>query len=455
MRIVIVGAGVVGFHLAEQLTEEGHDISVVDSDPELVARLDEKLDVLAVSGDAETPSILKRAGVEGAALVVAVTDRDGTNIVVSLIARKLGAEKRIVRVRNSEFTEAGGVLSKEDLGADVVINSIDTTAHLLTRLVRNPGATDYARFAEGDLSLWGFTISEKSPLNGIRLKGLPSLSENLHALIAGISRHDGTYVIPDGDTELHSGDNIYVFIHRGSTKEFRALAGPERHRVTRLLISGASQLAIDVALRLESRVKSITLIEPDRELAESASRQLKKTLVLCGEVGDPDLCKEYSFGDVDYYLALDDNDETNLMNAMLLKKEGVEQIAILAQEPRYLPILRSLDLGVIVNPRLLTVSAILRHIRRGSIFQVSRLGESGAEAREYAIVKNSPMIGRDLKSITFPTGTILGAIYRKDQYMIPTGDSVLEADDHVVIFALPSAMDSVEKLFSKRKLFSK
>jgi len=291
MRIVIVGAGVVGFHLAEQLTDEGHDVSVVDNDVDLVQRLDEKLDVLAVAGDAATPSVLMRANVEGASLVVAVTDRDSTNVVVSLIARKLGAEKRIVRVRNSEFTDEDGVLSIEDLGADVLINSLDITAHLLTRLVRNPGSTDFARFADGDLSLWGYTISPESRLDGIQLKELREKSDDLHALVAGIARPDGSFVIPGGETELHAGDNIYVFIHRKTTKQFRERAGPERQRVSRLLISGASQLAIDVALRLESRVKNITLIESDRELAEHASKKLKKTLVLCGEVGDPDLCK--------------------------------------------------------------------------------------------------------------------------------------------------------------------
>ncbi|MEM7262125.1 MAG: Trk system potassium transporter TrkA [Planctomycetota bacterium] len=453
MRVVIIGAGVVGYHLAEQLSGEGHEISVVDSDPALVRRLDDRFDVLAVAGDASSPAVLQRAGVENAALVVAVTNRDETNVLVSLIARKLGAKKRVVRMRNTELGKAGGVLDLEDLGADVLVNPVSTTAQLLERLVRSPAATDFAQFADGDLLLVGFVLSAESPLNGIKLKDFREKADDLHALVAGVRRKDATFVIPRGDDTLSAGDNLYVFIHRKTIKRFRELVDPGQRPVERLLISGASQLGVEVARRLENRIKNVTLVDPSTEAAEAASLLLKKTVVLRGEVGDPDFCREYDLGSVDYHLALADEDETNLLNAMLLDKEGARQTAILAQEPRYLPVLNSLDLGVTINPRLLTVSSILRHIRRGRIFQVTRVGESGAEAREYAVEKKSPMVGKALKDIDFPGGTILGAIYRGDQYMIPNGDSVLDVDDHVIIFALPHAMASVEKLFSKRRLF--
>lgn len=455
MRVVIVGAGVVGFHLAEQLSNEGHDVSVVDSDPDLVRVLDEKLDLLAIAGDAATPSVLLQAGVRGADLVVAVTDRDNTNIVVSLIARRLGAKKRIVRVRAAEFSSEDALLQPEDIGADVVINPIETTANLLTRLVRNPGATDVAEFADGDLLLWGFTVSANSALVGLKLRDLRDHANEIHALVVAIARPDGSLVIPTGEDQIGAGDNLYVFIHRTAVKEFRRLVTPDQGPVERLVIAGASQLGLEVARRLEGRIKTIMIVDTDRRCAELASEQVTKSMVLCGDVGDADFCNEYDLGAVDYFLALADDDQTNLMNSMLMHKQGVQRIAVLTQHPRFIPVLRSIGLGVVINPRLLTVSATLLHIRKGRVLQLSKVGETGAEAREYEVASNSALVGKALKDLTLPRGVIIGAIFRKDQYTIPTGQSVIEDGDHVVIFALPEAIDSAEKLFSRRKFFGR
>lgn len=455
MRVVIVGAGVVGFHLADQLSREGHDVSVVDADPALVRTLDEKLDLLAIAGDAATPSVLLDAGVKNADLVVAVTDRDTTNIVVSLIARRLGAKKRIVRVRTTEFSSEGALLDREDIGADMIINPIDTTASMLTRLVRNPGATDVAEFADGDLLLWGFVVSPNSTLVGIKLKELRQHAEETHALIVAIARPDGSLVVPTGEDEIGAGDNIYVFIHRKATKGFRRLVNPDERSVERVVIAGASQLSIELARRLEGRVKKIVIVEPDRQLAEAASEQVTKSTVLCGDIGDTDFIHEYDMQGVDYFLALADDDQTNLMNSMLMHKQGVPRIAVLTQHPRFIPVLRSLGLGVVVNPRLLTVSAILLHIRRGSVLKLSQVGESGAEAREYEVTEGSALAGKALKDLTLPRGVIIGAIFRNHQYTIPTGNSVPEVGDHVIIFALPEAIEATERLFSKKRFFGK
>ncbi|MEE8143452.1 MAG: Trk system potassium transporter TrkA [Planctomycetota bacterium] len=456
MRIVLVGAGVVGFHLAQQLSGEGHDISVVDSEPGLVRLIDEKMDVLAIAGDASTPSVLRRAGVAEADLVIAVTNLDATNLVVSLLARKMGAKKSIVRVRNSEYTGSNAVLTEEDLGTDLLVNPIETTAKVLERLVRNPGATDVAEFAGGDLLLWGFILASSSPLVGVPLKELRrSYGPQLDALIVAIARPDGTLVIPGGNDVLLAGDNIYVFIRRQATGEFRRLVSPGEKRVTQLVIAGASQLGIEVARRLEGRGRNLILVDPDRDAAERASEKLGRTVVLCGDIVDPYFCQEYNLHSADYFLALADDDQTNLMNGLMVRKEGVRRMAVLAQHPQYLPVLRSLDVGVVVTPRLLTVSAILGHIRRGRILQVSRVGESGAEAREYIATQASPLVGKPLKDVGMPRGAIIGAVFRKETFMIPGGDTTIQAGDHVIIFALPEAMGTIESLFAKRKLFQK
>jgi trk system potassium uptake protein TrkA len=450
MRIILVGAGVVGSHLAERLSLEGHDISVIDASPELVRRIDERLDVLAIPGDASIPSVLARAGAADADLVIAVTDRDNTNIVVSLLARKLGARKVVVRLRNPELSAPDSPLTREEMGADFVINPIATTADLLERLIGNPGAFDAAEFADGELLLWGYEVSPQSALAGLALRDLRErLQGSLRALIVAISRPDGELVIPGGGDELRAGDRIYVFIQRRALEEFRALVHPEDEPVRRVVIDGCTRLGIEVAQRIEARIRSVVLIDRDRERAEEASVAVSRALVLHGDAVDPGFLRENNLAATDYYLALSEDDQTNLMHALLMRKLGVRRVVVQAQEPAYLPILDTLDIGVVVTPRLLTVNAILRHIRRGRVLQVSQIGETGAEAREYLVGAGSPLVGRRIRDLRLPRGVLVGAIQRLEEVLIPSGDTAIGAEDHIVIFALPAAIGAVEKLFAR------
>ena len=452
MRIILIGAGVVGFHLAQRLSVEGHDISVIDADPNLVRRIDEKMNVLAVLGDASSPSVLRKAGAEGADLVIAVTDRDNTNLVCSKIARKMGARKIVVRLRNRELSAPDSILSPDEFGADFMINSVATTADLLERIIRNPGAFDVAEFAAGDLLLWGYEVSEESPLCGLKLRMLKEqYSNSLHALIVAIVRPAGELVIPGGDDELRARDRIYVFLHRKSLGAFRDLVHPEEERVEHVVIEGCTQLGIELAQRIESRIRCVTLIDRDRERAEKASQRVSKALVLCGDAVDPDFVSDNNLSDADFYLSLTDDDQTHLMHALLIRKLGVRRVVVQAQEPVYLPILNTLDIGVAVTPRLLTVNAILRHIRRGRVLQVSQIGESGAEAREYLVTAESALVGKALFELKLPRGSIVGAIQRAESVVIPSGETTIQKDDHVVIFALPEAVASIEKLFAKKR----
>lgn len=456
MRIVVVGAGVVGFHLAEELSGEGHDISVVDSSPELIRKINEKMDVLAVAGDASLPSVLEKAGSVDADLVVAVTDRDTTNVLVSIIARNMGAKKCLVRVRNAEFAGRSKYLTTEDIGADLIINTIDITAERIERLVRNPGATDVSEFADGDLFLWGFIVADDSPMVGMKLRDLREQYGSIEALIVAIYRDDGSIVIPRGEDALLAGDNIYVFIRRKATGAFRRLVHPAEERAQKVVISGATPLGIEVARRLEGRVRKLVLVDDKRERAEAASEQLSRTSILCGDVSDPNFAQEYSLENPDFFLALTRDDQTNLMHGLLAKrKEGAKRSGVLAQQPHYLEVLKQLGADIVVNPRIQTVNEILTRIRRGRILHVTRIGETGAEAREYVATKGCPIVGKPLKEVGMPRGAIMSAIIRQDAFEIPGGASIVEPGDQVVILALPEAEGKVDKLFSKRKLFQR
>jgi len=452
MRIIIVGAGVVGYHLAERLSVEGHDISVIDASPELVRRIDERMNVLAVQGDASLPSILRKAGAEGADLVIAVTDRDNTNLVVSLLARKLGAKRVVVRLRNSELSGREALLSREELGADFIINPVTTTSDLLERLIRNPGAFDAAEFADGELLLWGFELSPRSHLAGLKLHELKErYRKSVHALIVAIARPDGDLVIPRGDDDLRAGDHIYVFIPRTALAEFRELVHPEEERIEKVVIEGCTRLGVELAQRIEGTIRSVVLVDRDRDRAEKASESVARALVLCGDAVDPSFLRANNIADSDFFLALSEDDQTNLMHALLMRKHGVRRVVVQAQEPAYLPILDTLDIGVVVTPRLLTVNAILRYIRRGRVLQVSQIGETGAEAREYLVTAGSSTVGKSVRELKVPRGALVGAIQRNETVFIPSGDSTIQPDDHVVIFALPNAIAAVERLFARRR----
>jgi len=449
MRIIIVGAGVVGYHLAERLSVEGHDISVVDARPELVRRIDEKMNVLAIAGNASTPTVLQRAKAENADLVIAVTNHDNTNLVVSLLAHRMGARKVVLRLRDDELSAPDSILPPADIGADFVINPIATTADLLERLVKNPGALDVAEFADGKLLLWGYEISRESTLCGKSLRDLHL--EHGKFLIVAIARPNGTLVIPRGDDELRAHDHVYAFIQRKDYSAFRDLVHPEKEPVERVVIEGCTRLGVALARRLETRFRSVVMVDKDLERAEAASESLDKALVLHGDIADPDFTEQNNIGNADFYLALTGDDQTNLMHALLIQKLGVHRIAVQAQEPAYLPVLNTLDLGVVVTPRLLTVNAILRHIRRGRVLQVSQIGESGAEAREYLIGESSEVAGRTVKEISMPKGSLVGSILRSDLVVTPRGDTPILPGDHVIIFALPEAVSKVEKLFSRKR----
>jgi trk system potassium uptake protein TrkA len=242
-----------------------------------------------------------------------------------------------------------------------------------------------------------------------------------------------------------------VFLPRNKTAEFRAIAHPEVEKVEQVFIVGATRLGMEVAKRLESDIKSVVLVEKDRKLAEKASEELKKTLVLHGNITDSDFVTENRIGDADYFLSLENEDAENLTNAMLVNKLGVRRILFRSEQDQFQPVLQQAAVGEAVNPRRTTVSSILRGIRRGRVVAVSQVGESGAEAREYEVTADQAVCGKKIKDLHLPKDSIIGAIQRDDEIFTAGGDSVIQEGDHVIIFALPAAVDAIEKVFTRRR----
>ncbi|MBN1947376.1 MAG: Trk system potassium transporter TrkA [Bradymonadales bacterium] len=452
MKILIVGAGVVGESLADQLSSEGHQVAVIDQDRRKVQELEDKLDVLAVRGNAGMPSVLKSAGIQNTDMVIAVTDVDEINLVVGMFAARMGVTHRIVRIRNREYTGADSVLPLKDLGIDHVINPEPTIVNALTRMIEIPGAIDFGALAGGQVLLLGFLITADSPAAGRSMAELRKVGEADGFLVLNIHRGEKV-IVPKGSDTVEPGDKVHLVV---STETLPFLL-PLIHRtvdpIKQVIIAGGSRIGVTLAEAIEPKVDRVFLIEPDSEQAEEIAERLERTIVLQGDATDLDLLKEASLERCDLFCAVSDDDQLNMLAALLAKKHSKTRAAVLVHQPEYLAVMQSLGVEIIVNPRLVTVGEILMHVRRGHIHSVTRLADSLAEIIEMEATEGSPALRAKLRDLHFPANALVGAIVREGSLMIPDGNTQIAAGDTVLVYALPDAIPRVEKLFARRRFF--
>jgi len=452
MNILVVGAGVVGESLAEQLSIEGHRVSMIDRDRHKIKKLGEKLDVLTVHGNAGMPSVLNRAGIRDAQMVIAVTDIDEVNLVVGMLASKMGVKHRIVRIRNQEYLENDCVIPLHELGIDHVINPDPAIVNALARMIEIPGSSDFATLAGGQVLMLGFDIAGDSPLVGRTMAELREVGKLDAFLILYITRGDDV-LVPKGQDKIEPGDNIHLLVS-SRTVEFVA---PFIHKTPRkmdhVIIAGASRVGLQLAEQVQGKVEKVFLIEPDGESAYEAGERLTDTTVLKGDETDLDVLEEAALDECDLFCAVSDDDQRNMMSALLAKKHSTTAAAVLVHQPEYVPVMDSLGIEIVLNPRLVTVGEILMHVRRGHIHSVTRLAESRAELLEMEAPEKSPAVKKKLRELDFPSNALLGAIVRDGKMQIPTGNTQVKPGDTVVVFALPDAIPKIEKLFSRRRWF--
>jgi len=450
MNILIVGAGVVGEALAEQLSLEGHQVAIVDRDRRKTRELGDKLDVLTVCGNAGMPSILKRAGIRSAEMVIAVTDVDEVNLVVGMLAARFNVKHRVVRIRNNEFVQDDGLISLKDLGIDHIINPDPTIVDALVRMIEIPGSHSIATLAGGQVLMLGFDIAPDSPAAGTTLAELREVANLIAFLVLYISRND-QLIVPKGGDRIEPGDKVYLLVSADTVELLLPFIHQQQFTMNEVIITGASRIGIQLAESLEGRVNRVVLIEPDEEIAEEAANRLKKTTVLNGEETDLDVLEEAGVDHCDLFCALSNDDQRNMLAALLAKKHSPAKAAALVHQPEYLAVMDSLGVEIVINPRLVTVGEILMYIRRGHIHSVTRLARGQAEIIEMEAAPDSPAVKSPLKNIKFPKNAIIGAIVRDGEMRIPTGETRIEPGETVVVFALSDAIPQIEKLFSRRK----
>ncbi|GAB6153920.1 Trk system potassium transporter TrkA [Desulfosporosinus burensis] len=443
MRIVIVGAGKVGFSLAQRLSEEGHEITVIEQDEERRLIVQNSLDVMTISGNGASPQFLADFDLVNADLMVAVTDRDEVNMIACMAARQAGIPRTIARVRNQEYAGKNQLEFNKALGIDLTINPEMVTAIEISRILLTPAALDVEDFGDGKVRLLEVRIRAQSPFVNIQLKRL-TLPDRI--LVVGILRQN-RMIIPNGTDCLLPEDSVFFVGAQESIEEFSEQFAERKTKIQRVMIIGAGRIGRHLAKILDDVGMSIKVIEKSRERCNELAKSIDKGLVLCGDGTDIDLLIEEGVGETDAVVCLTSDDKLNLLLALLAKDLGTQKTIVRVGRAEYMSLMGKVGVDVILSPRLLTAGVILRQVRAGEVVAVSLLEGAKAEAMEIVVSAKSSIIGRKLKDARIPSNMLIGALLRGDELIIPNGYTILQPGDRVVIFTLPSSIKKISKIF--------
>lgn len=447
MKIIIVGAGEVGFHLAKILSQEHHDIVVIDSDEERVGRLNENLDVMAVEGSGISPNLLSQSGAQNADLLVAVSPYDEINMLACQIANKLGTKRTIARVSNPEFNSPDAVIKPEQLGISLTINPEAVTAEEVVRLVKRSTATDVLEFGEGRIQIIGLRLDGNSPLINKKMREIGIDYTELVFRVVAISRGART-IIPSGDDVFKKNDQVFAVCKTEYVKEMLRLAGKGDEEVKNVMILGGGKIGSQVAEALEDEI-NVKIIESSKERSIDLADRLRKALVIQGEGSDIDLLAKEGIMDMDVFIAVSEDEETNIISCLMAKHLGVPKTIALVENTDYVTLAGTIGLDVAVNKKLSAAQIILKFIRKGEILSVATLHGVDAEVIELLAQKGSDVTKKALKDVSFPQGAIVGCVIRENDVLIPVGATKINPNDRVVVFTLPRSIRDLEKFFSK------
>ena len=447
MRILILGAGDVGLHLAQQLAQENHDVVVVEQDAERVRRMQDVLDAMVVEGNGASLKTLEQAGIGKTDLLLAVTSHDEINLMACLSAAQYEVPKRIARVSKPDYYDHTGILPPERLGVDLMINPERECALETYQLLQSAAAAEFAQFEGGLVQLIGIRVKPGAPVAGKRLLEIGKVAEGVRALVVAIARA-GTTIIPTGTTRIEEGDQVFILGEPGHMADVLPMAGYSRFDLRRVIIAGGSREAWFLAQMLEEHKIGCTVIERDRRQAVALAEDLRRSLVLHGDATDLELLEMEAIGDADGFVAYTGSDETNLLSCLLAKNLGTKRVISLIDRFNYIPLVARVGVDAAVSPRLAAVNAILTHVRRGSVVAVATLKGTRAEGIEFDVSHRFPHPGVPLAQLRLPEGSLIGAIIRRERAIIPGGQDSIQVGDRVVVFVLPESLRQVEDLFA-------
>ena len=450
MKIIILGAGQVGGSLAAELASEANDITVVDVDSVRLRALNDRLDIRTVQGRGSLPTILRQAGADDADMLIAVTSSDETNMIACQVAYSLfRTPTKIARIRESAYLMRNNLFSNEAIPVDVLISPEQAVTNYIKRLIQHPGALQVLDFAEGKVQLVAVRAYHGGPLVGQELRYLRQHMPSVDTRVAAIFRRDRS-IIPEGDTIIEADDEVFFIAASEDIRDVMSeLRRVEKSNKT-VMIAGGGNIGERLAEAIESRYR-VKIIESNRARADYLSQNLDKAIVLYGSASDRELLLEENIGEADIFCAVTNDDEANIMSSLLARRLGARRVMALINNPAYVDLVQGGQIEIAISPSLATIGTLLTHVRRGDIVNVYSLRRGAAEAIEiiaHGDARSSKVVGRTISEIKLPPGTTIGAVVRDDQVLIAHDSTMIETNDHVILFDIDKKyIRDVERLF--------
>jgi trk system potassium uptake protein TrkA len=448
MKIIIAGAGEVGFHLAKLLSYESQDITLIDSDKESLSYADNHLDIRVLKGDATSISILEEARVAQSDLVIGVTSSETTNLTLCMLAKQLGCKRTIARISNTEFIENKDRLRFSDLGIDELISPERLAATEIQLLINQSAFNDTYEFEEGKLIMVGICLPSGAPFVGKTVKDAAETFSEVHFMPIAIKRSGTQFtIIPRGDSIFQAEDQVYFITSKEGVEELYKMTGTVKKDIKNVMILGGSKVGQKTARDLCSRKFNVKLIEKDKQKATDLAEQLPNALVINGDGRNVELLEEESLSAMDAFIAVTGNSETNIMSCLVAKSKDIKKTIALVENMDYFQLSHSIGIDTLINKKLLAANNIFRYIRKGEVVAMTRLNNLNAEILEFIVKPNSAVSGKLIREIDFPRLATIGGVIRDGEGVIALGSFKITEGDRVVVCCLPSAIPKIEKLF--------
>lgn len=448
MKIIIAGAGEVGFHLAKLLSYEAQEITLIDTDKESLSYADSHLDIRVLRGDATSIAMLQDAKVDAADLVIGVTSSETTNVTLCLLAKQLGSKRTIARISNTEFIDNKELIKFGQLGIDELISPEELAASEIQLLLNQSAFNDTYEFEEGLLTMVGMFLPKTAPFVGKMVKEAANIFPELHFMPIALQRMGTQYtLIPRGDTVFKEGDQVYFITSQGGVEELYKLTGVQKKQIKNVMILGGSKVGFKTARDLCANKFNVKLIEKDKEKAFDIADDLPNALVINGDGRNVELLEEESLEAMDAFIAVTGNSETNIMSCLVAKSKSIKKTIALVENMDYFQLSHSIGIDTLINKKLLAANTIFRYIRRGEVLALTRLNNLNAEILEFEVKSTSAVSEEIIKELDFPREAIIGGVIRDGKGIIALGDFKIAEGDKVVVCCLPKAIPRIEKLF--------
>jgi len=448
MKIIIAGAGEVGFHLAKLLSFESQDITLIDTHRDSLSYADTHLDIRVVRGDATSIKVLENSNVTDTDLVIAVTSSETTNITVCVLAKQLGAKRTIARISNTEFIDRKDEVGFTKFGIDELISPESLAANEIELLLNQSAFNDTYEFEGGALTMIGLHLNRTNSFIDKTVKEVASVFPNLKYVPIAMQRYGTQYtIIPRGDTQFKEGDQVYFITTKEGVDEIYELTGKERHEIRNVMILGGSNIGYKTASDLCKNRFNVKLIENDKEKAFEIADDIPSCLVINGDGRNVELLLEEDVQDMDAFISVTGNSETNIMSCLVAKSKGVKKTIALVENMDYFQLSHSIGIDTLINKKLLAANNIFRYIRKGEVVAMTKLNNMNAELLEFVVTPSSNVTNKTIRDIDIPRSAIIGGVVRNGEGQIALGDFKIQSGDRVVVCCQPQSISKVEKLF--------